>query len=167
MIMKNWTWGQDEPEQPKPLPYAGPIADVRVAGPPAVPEEPAADEPPGEPPTWVALEDSTPAIAPGVPAEQPEAAPVWEPAERLLESGAARDFQDRMRAVLLGFIDDPQEATRRADDLANEAMASLSDALATYKRTLDDRWGTEHDDTETHRQAVRAYRTFINRILNT
>src|ERR687895_1067928 len=105
------------------------------------------------------------------PADKPGSAP--EPAHgggTVIDSGAADGFQARWRDVQFGFVDDPNTAVRQADELADEVVRAFTDALATHKRALEDRWRPQGDaqpDTERLRLIVRAYREFVDRLLTT
>ncbi|MFI6519273.1 hypothetical protein ACIBF1_27220 [Spirillospora sp. NPDC050679] len=88
--------------------------------------------------------------------------------ERLLEAGDAARFRERWHEVQSGFVDDPHEAVQRADELSAEVVNALGQALANHKRSLDEHWRTEKDerpDTERLRLALRGYRHFLDRIL--
>jgi hypothetical protein len=88
----------------------------------------------------------------------------------VLDSGAADGFHARWRDVQFGFVDDPREAVRQADRLADEVLGAVADALAARKRALEERVSTERDatqDTERLRHIVRAYREFVDRLLTT
>jgi hypothetical protein len=181
MIMMNHPWGQDEP-----------AADVLAASTPTTHDHPESDDLAAldghssapdhltivedhmtsaeeESATWIPAEEATPAITPEVAAAVPVAVVTWEPIERLMGADDAQAFQDRWREVQVGFIDDPQDTVRQAGELTSEVLSSLTDTLSSSKRDLDERWHTEKDeaaDTETHRQALRTYRDFINRMVN-
>ena len=86
----------------------------------------------------------------------------------VLESGAADGFQARWRDVQFGFVDDPRESVRQADELADEVLSAFADALGAHKQALEDRWRGQRDatpDTERLRLVVRAYREFVDRLL--
>ncbi|MFI0352196.1 hypothetical protein [Actinomadura sp. 9N407] len=89
--------------------------------------------------------------------------------ERLLDGPVADGFNERWREVQSGFVDDPREAVRRADELASEVVNAVGQALAARKRTLADRLDTGGDgaspDTERLRLALRDYRDFVDRTL--
>jgi hypothetical protein len=88
----------------------------------------------------------------------------------VLESAAADQFQERWRDIQFGFVDDPQNSAQRAGDLAAEVLDAFIAALSTRKRSLDDERRTEPGepaDTERLRLAVRSYREFVDRLLNT
>ncbi|MCP2342358.1 hypothetical protein [Actinomadura rupiterrae] len=88
----------------------------------------------------------------------------------LLAEAEAGRFRERWREVQTGFVDDPSEAVRQADELAAEVVNAIGQALTARKHELDERWRTEKDgpsDTERLRQALRAYRTLVDRMLTT
>lgn len=74
-------------------------------------------------------------------------------------------FRDRWRELQAGFVDDPAQAVRGADELVDEIMREL----AERKKRLAGRW---HDgqagsaDTEELRVVIREYRAFFDRLLN-
>ncbi len=125
-----------------------------------------ADEKPAEAPETVAEEPTAVAELPATPAEPAE--PAAEPgtgsekAGEFFDSTAMARFRDRWREVQSGFVDDPGEAVRGADDLVVEIMREL----AERKRLIDDQWQTESADTEELRVVIRAYRAFFNHLLN-
>src|SRR5919198_2795950 len=121
-----------------------PPADVLVAGAPlaepglrpgAGPAERAAPpvEPPVEPPTGPPA-GTTAGSPPGSPAEgiaesHAEATSAHDGGTGILDPGAADGFHARWRDVQFGFVDDPRTAVRRADELADEALRPVTDAL--------------------------------------
>lgn len=87
---------------------------------------------------------------------------------RLLEDAEADRLRRRWHQVQSGFVDDPRDAVRKADELAAEAVNVLGKSLTSRKRTLDDGWRDEHGerpDTERLRLALRGYREFLDRLL--
>jgi hypothetical protein len=104
-----------------------------------------------------------------IPEEPPVAAPEsgHGGGKTVLESSVADEFQTRWRDVQFGFVDNPQGAVQRADELAAEVLDAYTAALSARKQSLDDEWGTGiAPDTERLRLAVRAYREFVDRLLN-
>ncbi|MDH2428463.1 hypothetical protein [Sphaerisporangium sp. TRM90804] len=72
------------------------------------------------------------------------------------------DFQQRWREVQAGFVDDPQDAVRQADQLVEEAVA----ALAKRRQALADRWKNgDEKDTEQLRLALRDYRSLLQELV--
>jgi hypothetical protein len=177
--MQNWS-----------QPGTGRDLSETVPDPPATDEPTAQDEPaewdefasagPGRvtPPNDVLVAGRRFARPGGEPA--PEQAPeqAAEPAEpaghrggsTVLAAAAADRFQERWRDVQFGFVDDPRNAASRAGELAAEVLDAFTAELSSRKRSLDDDWRTGPGgppDTERLRLAVRAYREFVDRLLNT
>ncbi|MCM6772488.1 hypothetical protein NDR87_00605 [Nocardia sp. CDC159] len=70
------------------------------------------------------------------------------------------------REVQSLFVDDPQQAVTRADQLVSTTIDQLTAAVADRKRALETRWRAgQSADTEDLRQALRGYRGFFHRIL--
>ncbi|MEO3867655.1 hypothetical protein ABGB18_02370 [Nonomuraea sp. B12E4] len=118
-----------------------------------------------------------PAPTPGVteapagrePAAVPGAATV--PAHALPDEGGLFDqdpgqVQARWREVQTSFVDDPGEAVQRADGLVGEVVESLTSSLNSRTSALRGRWkDAEAPDTEQLRQALRDYRSVLERLL--
>lgn len=77
-------------------------------------------------------------------------------------------FRGRWRELQADFVDDPTKAVQGADQLVDEVMRALSDVFAEHKRELEDQWrGEGASETEELRVALRRYRSFFDRLLNT
>jgi hypothetical protein len=142
---------------PKPTVVDAPVVDTPVAGTPVVGtptvDKPTVDRPAGDAPA---------ADTPG----RPERRPQGEPPARLLDPAAAERLQKRWHEVQAGFVDDPGEAVRRADELTSDAVDALGKAIAAQRRTLaEDGAAGDHSDTERLRQALRRYRDLLNRVI--
>ncbi|MEV0681590.1 hypothetical protein AB0I60_34220 [Actinosynnema sp. NPDC050436] len=106
----------------------------------------------------------------------PEVVPAAEPAtgqssrsddEPLFGDAEADDLQTRWRALQTDFVDDPQDAVQRADELVAQVIGSLANTFAEHRRSLEEQWKQEgHADTEELRVALRRYRTFFDRLLS-
>jgi len=81
--------------------------------------------------------------------------------EELFAEDAVRRFRERWREVQAGFVDDPSEAVRGANELVDEIMHEL----AEHKQRLEAGLGNQ-TDTEQLRVAIREYRAFFNQLLN-
>ncbi|MFD6891915.1 hypothetical protein [Streptomyces sp. NPDC059957] len=65
-------------------------------------------------------------------------------------------------------MDDPQEAVRSADTLVAEVMQAFAGTLSEHRSGLEKQWDRgEQVATEDLRQALRAYRSLVNRLLDT
>jgi hypothetical protein len=111
----------------------------------------------------------TPPASQDVPGQRPPASDTQaDRIEQLMEPSEASTFKTRWREVQSDFVDNPEDAVRRADELASEVLDSLIGSLNDYKNTLDERWHadqTEKSDTERLRQALRRYRDLFDRML--
>lgn len=87
--------------------------------------------------------------------------------EPLFAADEADDLQTRWRALQTDFVDDPQDAVQRADELVAQVIGSLANTFAEHRRSLEEQWKQEgHADTEELRVALRRYRTFFDRLLS-
>ncbi|MER7468255.1 hypothetical protein [Streptomyces sp. NPDC097981] len=109
------------------------------------------------------------------PAEEPagdqEREPGREPEskeEPLLGTAEAERYRTRWSEIQGRFVDDPQEAVRSADALVAEVMQSFAGTLSEHRSGLEKQWDQgEQVATEDLRQALRAYRSLVNRLLDT
>lgn len=88
-----------------------------------------------------------------------------EEGQSLFQPGFADTFHERWREIQSGFVDDPHETVREADQLADEVVSTLTTALTDRKRGLDERWQAEKENTEELRLAMRAYRDLLDRLI--
>ncbi|GAA1708401.1 hypothetical protein [Nonomuraea bangladeshensis] len=98
-----------------------------------------------------------------VPAETPAHAA---PAEVALFDQDPAEVQSRWRDLQAAFVDDPGDAVQRADGLLSEVVESVTASLNSRTSALRERWkdaGTP--DTEQLRQALREYRSVLERLL--
>lgn len=79
----------------------------------------------------------------------------------------AAEFRSRWDAVQIGFVDDPREAVRKADELVAEMMKNLAAGFAEQRARLESGLGRgdQSAQTENLRMALRAYRSFFQRLL--
>jgi hypothetical protein len=128
----------DQVDDPRPTPVEA--ADIAEPAEPARPFEPV-DEQVVEPVTG--------------PTESPADAGLFEESE-------ANRFRDRWRELQAGFVDDPTQAVRGADELVDEIMREL----AERRQHLEGQWRDGPGDTEELRVVIREYRAFFNQLLN-
>jgi hypothetical protein len=79
----------------------------------------------------------------------------------------AGEFRSRWDAVQIGFVDDPKQAVRHADELVAQVMKSLAETFSGERARFEGEM--EHADsasTETMRVALRRYRSFFERLLS-
>ncbi|MFI0449846.1 hypothetical protein [Actinomadura sp. 6N118] len=143
---------------------AGPAPESDVATAFPNPRDTAKSEPVAKP------EAATkPGPVPVPEAEKPSGRASEERIERLMDAEDADRFHARWRDLQSAFVDDPQDAVRKADELTTEVVEAIKTSVGERKRSLDERWRTEKDapaDTERHRLALRAYRDLLERLLS-
>jgi hypothetical protein len=84
----------------------------------------------------------------------------------LFEQEAATDFRSRWDVVQRGFVDDPQEAVRAADELVAQVIKSLAETFSSQRSALEgELHQTEQASTENLRLGLRRYRSFFERLL--
>ncbi|MXM66112.1 hypothetical protein GR925_22350 [Streptomyces sp. HUCO-GS316] len=89
-------------------------------------------------------------------------------APQLLTDDEDQGFRDRWQRAQHKFVDDPREAVHDADALVADVMRTLATTFAQHKKDLEDQWGQgDQIETEELRRALRRYRSFFNRLLNT
>lgn len=85
---------------------------------------------------------------------------------RLLGDEEAREFRDRWEAIQTGFIDEPRESVRRADELVEDVTDTIVTRFEDERDRLEDTWEEgEEVSTETLRVALQRYRSFFDRLL--
>ena len=90
-----------------------------------------------------------------------------EPLAALFLAPVAEDFRRRWDAVQIGFVDDPRQAVRSADELVAQVMKSLAETFVEQRAEIEagvDR--SEQANTENLRVALQRYRSFFQRLLS-
>ena len=88
-------------------------------------------------------------------------------AEPLFPSGEAEGFRTRWVEVQTGFVDEPRSAVEQADGLVAGMMKRLAQVFADERSKLEEQWSRGDDiSTEDLRQALRRYRSFMDRLLS-
>jgi hypothetical protein len=90
-----------------------------------------------------------------------------EPLAALFAPEAAVQFRSQWDRVQIGFVDDPRQAVRQADELVAQVMANLAETFARERSQLEGYVsGNEAAaSTENLRVALRRYRSFFQRLL--
>jgi hypothetical protein len=79
----------------------------------------------------------------------------------------AKDFRSRWDAVQRGFVDDPGQSVRQADELVAQVMKSLAETFSNERAKLEAQVDqTDKASTENLRVALRRYRSFFERLLS-
>lgn len=74
----------------------------------------------------------------------------------------ASEFQQRWQDIQSGFVEDPASAVRRAEDLTDKIVTSLTQALAERRQTLGQ--SAQNGDTEQLRLVLRQYRDVLESV---
>ena len=91
-----------------------------------------------------------------------------EPLAALFLGPVAEDFRRRWDAVQIGFVDDPRQAVREADELVRQMLKNLAQTFSDERAGLDAQGDGAADgaSTEKLRLALRRYRSFMQRLLS-
>jgi hypothetical protein len=85
----------------------------------------------------------------------------------LFAPDVAGDFRSRWDAVQIGFVDDPRQAVRQADELVAQVMKSLAESFSAERARLEGQLEQKDSaSTENLRVALRRYRSFFQRLLS-
>jgi ElaB/YqjD/DUF883 family membrane-anchored ribosome-binding protein len=87
--------------------------------------------------------------------------------EPLFDSNVDQRFRDRWREIQTGFVDEPRQAVKRADELVAELMQQLAQSFSDQRNNLEHQWGASDEvSTEELRVALTRYRSFFERLLS-
>jgi hypothetical protein len=85
----------------------------------------------------------------------------------LFDPDVAGRFRAHWDEVQIGFVDDPRQAVRQADELVAQVMKSLAETFSSERASLEDQLEqTDSASTENLRVALRRYRSFFQRLLS-
>jgi hypothetical protein len=87
--------------------------------------------------------------------------------EPLLGKEEGEQFRERWQSIQASFVDQPRTSVEQADELVAELMQRLAETFAKERKELEAQWSSDEDvDTESHRVALRHYRSFFERLLS-
>jgi hypothetical protein len=99
--------------------------------------------------------------------QQPAMQSDAEPLAALFPPEMAQDFRTRWDEVQIGFVDDPKQAVRKADELVAQVMKSLAQKFADERSKFESQFDEQGSaSTENLRVALRGYRSFFQRLLS-
>jgi hypothetical protein len=79
----------------------------------------------------------------------------------------AQDFRSRWDEVQIGFVDDPKQAVRKADELVAQVMKNLAQKFADERSKFESQFDEQGSaSTENLRVALRGYRSFFQHLLS-
>jgi hypothetical protein len=81
----------------------------------------------------------------------------------LFDDADVKDTRGQWHNIQASFVDDPHAALKRADELNDQIVRSLTSALETRRRMLQE--GIANADTEQLRMGLRHYGQLLDRIL--
>jgi hypothetical protein len=97
----------------------------------------------------------------------PAAAGTSTPGDDATGAGAKSTQAGAWREVLLDFVDHPRDAVEKADRLVDDALRSFTERINREHSGLRDAWKTHGEpSTEDLRAALRGYRDFFDKVLN-
>jgi uncharacterized membrane protein len=86
---------------------------------------------------------------------------------RLLADDEAEEMLQRWERLQMGFVDEPREKVKEADDLVDELMQRLTAGFNDKRSQLEKQWDRgEQVSTEDLRIALTRYRSFFKRLLS-
>ena len=87
--------------------------------------------------------------------------------EPLISRDRGEAIESRWHEVQAGFVDEPRESVRQADQLVAELMQQLAADFAETRSQLESQWDSGEDaSTEDLRVALTRYRSFFRRLLS-
>ena len=79
-------------------------------------------------------------------------------------AGAMDGFHERWRSIQSTFVDDPRTSVATAADLTAQVVSALVAGAQERERSLRGEWDRDGVDTEGLRNALRHYRSFLERL---
>ena len=93
--------------------------------------------------------------------------PAAEPLAELFPQDVAAGFRSRWDAVQIGFVDDPKQAVKQADELVAQVMKSLAESFSRQRSGIEGAADRHNEaSTENLRVALQRYRSFFQRLLS-
>jgi hypothetical protein len=95
-----------------------------------------------------------------------EATPAEDQSTPLFAQGEIENFRSRWSDIQTGFVDEPRQAVKDADNLVAALMQKLAEGFASEREGLERQWDRGAEiSTEDLRVALRRYRSFFDRLL--
>ncbi|HEU5295795.1 MAG TPA: hypothetical protein VFU71_13520 [Burkholderiaceae bacterium] len=82
----------------------------------------------------------------------------------LFTADVAQDYRGRWDAAQIGFVDDPREAVRLADELVAQMMKTLVQSFTSERKQLEAQL-SDTASTENLRVAMQRYRSYFQRLI--
>ncbi len=85
----------------------------------------------------------------------------------LFPDNEVRDMRSRWDKIQTGFVDEPRQAVKQADELVASAMKRIAEQFSQERSELEKQWDRGDDvSTEDLRVALQRYRGFFDRLLS-
>ncbi len=85
----------------------------------------------------------------------------------LFPGDSAGELRSRWDQIQTGFVDEPRQAVKQADELVALSMKRLAESFSEERNKLERQWDRgDQVNTEDLRQALRKYRSFFQRLLS-
>jgi hypothetical protein len=85
----------------------------------------------------------------------------------LFPDNEVQDMRSRWDHIQTGFVDEPRQAVKQADELVATAIKQIAEQFAQERTQLEQQWDRgDNVSTEDLRQALRRYRAFFDRLLS-
>jgi hypothetical protein len=85
----------------------------------------------------------------------------------LLSQEVCNHLQSEWTNIQAGFVDEPRQAVKKADELVAFAVKQLAETFARERSALESQWDREGDvSTEDLRVALTRYRSFFHRLIS-
>ncbi len=85
----------------------------------------------------------------------------------LFPASEAEAFRQNWHSIQGSFVDTPREAVQRADELVATVIKHMTELFAGQRSKLEADWTKGNEvSTEDLRQALRRYRSFMDRLLS-
>jgi hypothetical protein len=85
----------------------------------------------------------------------------------LVPEAEMQQLRVRWEKIQIGFVDEPRQAVKQADELIASAIQQIAEQFAQERARLEKQWDRgDQVSTEDLRQALRRYRTFFDRLLS-
>jgi hypothetical protein len=90
-----------------------------------------------------------------------------EAAGQLLPNDIVDDLRKRWEGIQVGFVDEPRDTVRQADELVAHSIKKLSESFTEARANLESQWARGGDvNTEDLRQAFKKYRSFFQKLMS-
>ncbi len=85
----------------------------------------------------------------------------------LLDESDAEQFRDRWQSIQSTFVDEPKQSVEQADALVTDVIQRLTETFQHERGSLEEQLDSDNVSTEDRRIALRRYRSFFERLLQT